>query len=364
MRGRGAAENPANRFDRLDLPWDGDWLESERLAGERGWDSRTEFFRDTSRTILARNDSPDLGFRWSVNPYRGCEHGCSYCYARPSHEYLGFSAGLEFETRIMVKPEAPALLEARLRSRGWEPEPVVLSGNTDCYQPVEKKLEVTRRCLEVFRRLGHPVDVITKNALVLRDKDILGDLASRNLTRVLISITTLDPALAASMEPRASSPKRRLEAIAGLTEAGIPVGVSMAPVIPGLNDHEIPAVLSAAAGAGAVWAQYILLRLPHGLRELFTGWLERCQPGRKEKVLGALRQVRGGELNDPRFGVRMRGEGPRAEAVTQIFALACRRAGLERIPPPASTEHYDPTAPPLYARDGHRSIQQELFGEG
>ncbi len=364
MRGRGAAENPANRFDRLDMPWDGDWLDSERLAGERGWEPRTEFFRDTSKSILSRNDSPDLGFRWSVNPYRGCEHGCSYCYARPSHEYLGFSAGLEFESRIMVKLEAPALLEARLRSRGWEPEPVVLSGNTDCYQPVEKKLEVTRRCLQVFRRLAHPVDVITKNALVLRDRDILGDLASRDLTRVLISITTLDPALAASMEPRASSPKRRLEAIAGLTEAGIPVGVSMAPVIPGLNDHEIPAVLSAAADAGAVWAQYILLRLPHGLRDLFSQWLERCQPTRREKVLGALRQVRSGDLNDSRFGLRMRGEGPRADAVTQIFALARRRAGLERLPQPASTAHYDPTAPPLYARDGTSFIQQELFGEG
>ncbi|MCH9045034.1 MAG: PA0069 family radical SAM protein, partial [SAR324 cluster bacterium] len=250
-KGRGTAQNPPNRFEPLAMPWDADWLESQRLAGEQGWNARTEYFSDHSKGVLSRNDSPDLAFDWSLNPYRGCEHGCIYCYARPTHEYLGFSAGLDFESRIMVKRDAAALLERELRSRRWTPQPVLISGVTDCYQPVEKQLGITRACLEVFLHYRHPVELITKNALVLRDLDLLQRLAELNLVRVTLSVTTLDARLATLMEPRASAPRKRLEAVAAIAAAGVPVGVNLAPVIPGLNDHERPPILAAAAESGA-----------------------------------------------------------------------------------------------------------------
>ena len=351
---RGVALNPGNRFEKLDMPPDPEWLESERLSGEQGWTRRTECFVDASRSVLSRNDSPDLGFNWSVNPYRGCEHGCSYCYARPSHEFLGLSAGLDFESRIMVKPDAPALLEARLRSPRWRPEPILLSGNTDCYQPVERRLKITRGCLEVCLKLRHPLDLITKNALILRDLDLLEALAARNLVRVTISVTSLDAALAAAMEPRASTPARRLDAIAALSAAGVPVGVNSAPIIPGLNDHEMPAILAAAADHGATWAGYIMLRLPHGVKDLFSHWLETHFPDRKARVLDAIRSVRGGALSDARFGHRIRGEGKRAEAVRDLFHLTCRRHGLEGAPPPSDARQFDPGR----IKD---SPQQDLF---
>jgi len=360
QRGRGTAENPGNRFDRLDLPWDGDWLEAERAAGEAGWQRRTEFFADRSRSVLSRNDSPDLGFEYSVNPYRGCEHGCVYCYARPSHEYLGFSAGLDFESRILVKQETPALLERAIRARSWQPQPILLSGNTDCYQPVERRLRLTRGCLEVFLHHGHPVELITKNALILRDLDLLERLAARNLVRVTLSITSLEPELAGKLEPRASAPRKRLEALAALHAAGVPVGVNTAPLIPGLNDHEAPRILEESAARGAAWGSYILVRLSHGLPELFVAWLERHYPERKERVLGRLREMRGGELNDVRFRWRMRGEGVRADALAALFAVTCRRLGLERQRCELSTAAFTRDVPPLHPEPARGPVQEAL----
>lgn len=365
-KGRGTAQNPPNRFEPLAMPWDADWLESQRLAGEQGWQTRTEYFNDDSKSVLSRNDSPDLAFDWSLNPYRGCEHGCIYCYARPTHEYLGFSAGLDFESRIMVKRDAAALLERELRSRRWKPQPVLISGVTDCYQPVEKQLGITRACLEVFLHYRHPVELITKNALVLRDLDLLQRLAELNLVRVTLSVTTLDARLATLMEPRASAPRRRLEAVAAIAAAGVPVGVNLAPVIPGLNDHEIPPILAAAAERGAAWAMYIMLRLPGAVKELFCAWLEENYPDRAAKVLEAIRQVRGGRLADSRFGVRMRGEGVRAEAIAQLFGVTCRHLGLNRERNTLATHHFQRDVPPLLRAEEvvpARPRQQELFAE-
>lgn len=361
QKGRGAIANPANRFDRLDVSWDPEWLEHERAHGEKGWRAATEFYDDTTRGALSENNSPDLGFRWGLNPYRGCEHGCSYCYARPTHEYLGFSAGLDFETRIMVKRDAPRLLEERFRSRSWRVEPILLSGNTDCYQPVERRLGITRACLEVFLRWRHPLLLITKNALVLRDLELLRGLAAHNLVSVTVSVTTLDPELAAAMEPRASAPRRRLEAIAALTAAGVPVRVNTAPLIPGLNDHEMPAILSAAAERGATAGNYIVLRLPHGVKEIFLEWLERHFPERRAKVEAAIREVRGGELSDSRFGVRMRGEGVRADAIARLFQVTCRRLGLDREQPSLAT-HLFQRPPPTGKGVKSNPAQGELFG--
>jgi DNA repair photolyase len=371
-RGRGADRNPPNRFERLELPGEPDWLEDQAAARGGALREPTVYLVDSSRSVLSENDSPDLGFRWSVNPYRGCEHGCIYCYARPSHEYLGFSAGIDFESRILVKPDAPALLEKALRAPRWRPEPVLLCGNTDCYQPAERSLALTRGCLEVFLRLGHPVELISKNALVLRDLELLAALAAKRLVRVTISVTTLDPALAAAMEPRASAPRRRLEAIAALARAGVPVGVNAAPVIPGLTDHELPGILAAAAERGAAWAGYIMLRLPHAVKELFPAWLERHYPARAAKVLAALREVRGGRLTDPRFGTRQTGEGVRAEVIARLFQLTCARLGLQRRRTPLSTAHFDRAAPggprdaprgtsPGGQERGAAPRQQELF---
>jgi DNA repair photolyase len=327
LRGRGAAENPANRFIPLSFEPD-----PEELAGEPG--VPTTFYRDGTRTLITRNDSPDVGFEFSINPYRGCEHGCIYCYARPTHEYLGLSAGLDFETRIFVKEDAPSLLRRELSSARWRPATVALSGVTDPYQPVERRLKLTRRCIEVLAEFRNPLSVITKNHLVTRDVDLLSEMAIDRAAAVNLSITTLDPELQRVMEPRTSSPARRLEAVRTLAAAGIPVGVMIAPVIPGLTDHELPAIVQAAADAGARSVNYIMLRLPHAVAGLFEGWLDTHFPDRRGKVMGRVREVRGGRKNDPRFGTRMRGEGEYAEQVRALFHAACRKAGVngERTP--------------------------------
>lgn len=319
---RGASANPPNRFEPLVLEPDPDWYDpDERPPG-------TRFFKDHSRTIINYNDSPDVGFTASVNPYRGCEHGCIYCYARPFHEYLGFSSGLDFESKIMVKEDAPELLRRELASPKWKPQVIALSGVTDCYQPVERKLKLTRRCLEVLAEFRNPAGIVTKNHLVTRDVDLLVELARYHAAVVFVSVTTLDPQLRKVMEPRTSPPASRLAAIEVLSAAGIPVGVMIAPVIPGLTDHEIPSIVSAAVKAGARFAGRVTLRLPYAVAPLFERWLEEHFPDRKEKVLNRIRAIRGGKLNDPRFDSRMVGEGIFAEQIEALFKVACRRAGI------------------------------------
>ncbi len=322
--GRGAAANPPNRFELICHERDPD------APADDGPGPATQFLRDSSRSIIVTNDSPDVGFDTSINPYRGCENGCAYCYARPTHEYLGFSAGLDFETKVLVKEDAPELLRRELASPRWRPRPVAVCGVTDSYQPVERRLRLTRRCLEVFAEFRNPVTVVTKSRLVTRDADLLAELARFDAAAAYVSITTLDAELARNMEPRATAPAGRLAAVEDLARAGVPVGVFVAPVVPGLTDHELPAILRAAAAAGAKYAGFVLLRLPHGVAELFDDWLRRHYPERREKVLGRLREMRGGALNDPRFGWRMRGWGPLAEQVRALFALGCRLAGLSR----------------------------------
>jgi DNA repair photolyase len=322
IRGRGAAHNPAPRFDRLQIEPDPE--ESERPG------PKTQVFADHSRTILTRNDSPDIPFTVSVNPYRGCEHGCSYCYARPTHEYLGLSAGVDFETKIFAKLEAAALLRQELMKKSWKPEVVSISGVTDPYQPIERKLRLTRGCLEVLREFGNPFTLITKNHLITRDADILGEMASRKAAAAFITITTLDPSLSAKREPRASRPAFRLEAVRALAGCGVPVGIMIAPVIPGLTDHEIPAILAAAAEAGARHAGFVPLRLPGAVAPLFEDWLRRCFPDSVDKVLHRVRSMRGGKLNDPRFESRMRGEGEYAEQIRSLFKLYSKREGFNR----------------------------------
>jgi DNA repair photolyase len=329
--GRGAADNPPNRFIPLHYAPDPDCPPDDAPA------PATQFYRDATRTIIASNDSPDVGFSHSVNPYRGCEHGCAYCYARPFHEYLGLSAGLDFETKIMVKEDAPKLLRRELRSKSWVPVTISFSGVTDCYQPIERKLKLTRRCLEVCAEFRNPVGIVTKNALVTRDADVLADLARDKAAVVFLSITTLDADLAGNLEPRASRPAARLAAVEALTKAGIPVGVMTAPLIPGLTDHELPALLAAARDAGAQFAGYTALRLPYAVAPLFEAWLERHAPTQKEKVLGRVREMRGGRLNESKFGDRMRGEGEWAEVLRSLFRMTCRRLGLNRTKPDLST---------------------------
>jgi DNA repair photolyase len=329
-RGRGAASNPPNRFESLSLERDVDWNPEEDPAPQ------TQFLRDLSQSVITYNNSPDLPFSASLNPYRGCEHGCAYCYARPTHEYLGFSAGLDFETRIMVKEDAPELLRRELASRRWKPQTLALSGVTDCYQPVERRLQLTRRCLQVLAEFRNPVGIVTKNHLVTRDLDVLRELAAHGAAAVSISITSLDREFARALEPRASSPAHRLAAVEALAGAGIPVGVLVAPVIPGLNDHEIPSIVAAAARAGAGWAATIVLRLPLTVAPVFEQWLEEHAPEKKEKVLNRIRAIRGGRLNDPRFGVRMKGEGIFAEQISRLLEVARRKAGMPEHGPSLS----------------------------
>jgi DNA repair photolyase len=331
IRGRGAATNPANRF--LPLAFLPDL--AERDPDDPG--PRTTFLRDGSRRALTTNRSPDIGFTHGLNPYRGCEHGCSYCYARPTHEYLGFSAGLDFESRILVKEDLPELLRKELSSPRWKPTTVMMSGVTDCYQPAERRLRVTRRCLEVLAEFRNPVGIVTKNHLVTRDLDLLGELAAHGAVRVNLSITSLEPELQRVMEPRTATPARRLDAVRKLAAAGVPVGVMVAPVIPGLTDHEMPRILEAAAEAGATSAGMVPLRLPLAVAPLFEAWLERHVPERKERVLNRVREIRGGRLNDARFGSRMRGEGEYAEQMGRIFSTYRRRYGLDGERPELSS---------------------------
>ncbi|MFL5382870.1 MAG: PA0069 family radical SAM protein [Longimicrobiaceae bacterium] len=334
LRGRGTAHNPPNRFVQMDFVPDYDELDPEAPG------PGTVFLRDATRTIIARNDSPDVGFSASVNPYRGCEHGCIYCFARPTHEYFGLSAGLDFETKIFVKEDAPELLRQALANPRWEPEVIAMSGVTDCYQPAERRLRLTRGCLEVLAEFRNPVAIITKNHLVTRDVDLLGEMAAWNGSAVNVSITTLDEKLQRVMEPRTSTPARRLTAVETLAKAGVPVRVLAAPMIPGLTDHELPKIIRAAADAGARGAAYIPLRLPWAVKELFDTWLATHFPDRREKVLHRIREIRGGKLNDPGFGSRMRGEGAYADQLRALYKAAVRKAGLDGEHPALSTEHF------------------------
>jgi DNA repair photolyase len=324
-RGRGATLNPEGRFEsRRILPvedrW---WIEDEAPPAVP-----TTVTPEATRTILARNDSPDIGFDRSINPYRGCEHGCVYCFARPTHAWLGLSPGLDFETRIISKPEAARLLDAELRRPGYRCEVVALGSNTDPYQPVERELRITRGVLEVLRAFNHPVAVVTKSSLVLRDLDLLAPMAARRLAGVAISVTTLDRDLARRMEPRAASPDRRLRTIRALNDAGVPVTVLASPMIPAINDAELEAILAAAVAAGARNAGYILIRLPHELKDLFADWLTVHRPLRARHALALIRTTRGGDLYDAAFGKRMKGSGPYADLLARRFATTCRRLGL------------------------------------
>ena len=302
----------------------------------------TQFLPDATQSILAHNDSPDIGFDTSLNPYRGCEHGCVYCYARPTHEFLGYSAGVDFETKIMVKENAPELLRQELQKPRWQPRVVALSGVTDCYQPAERKFQLTRRCLEVFAEFRNPVMVITKNHLVTRrDKDVLASLAQHQAAGVYISVTTLDATLAKRLEPRASPPGRRLAAVRELAEAGVPVGVLVAPIIPGLTDHEGPAILAACRRSGCkLRGAGPCCGLPYGVSSLFEEWLEQHYPLKKEKVLSHIREMRGGKLNDKEFGSRMRGQGRYAEGVWTLMKMSAKRRGLPTDGPELSTRDF------------------------
>ncbi|MCB9831520.1 MAG: PA0069 family radical SAM protein [Planctomycetes bacterium] len=355
-RGRGAAHNPQNRYEHLARELDLEALEDLRRAGELGPDPRTELSFDRSRSILSENDSPDLPFRWSLNPYRGCEHGCIYCYARPDHERLGFSAGLDFETRIVAKPEAARLLRAALRRPSWRGELIAIAGVTDAWQPVEAEQRITRACLEVMKEARQALTIVTKNRLLLRDLDLLGPMAAEDLVAVNISLTTLDGDLARKMEPRASSPEARLDTLRHLAAAGVPSGVMLGPLIPGLNDREIPALLEAARAAGARWATWLMLRLPGAVEALFVDWLEREFPGRKERILARLREVRGGDLHEGRFGLRNRGLGAYAGQIEALFATSLRRLGFDRNAFVPDQDRFRRPAP-----EGPRQL--ELFGD-
>lgn len=330
-RGRGATSNPPNRYERLSFQPDPDWNPEEDIA------PTTRFLRDRSQAVISYNDSPDLGLGATLNPYRGCEHGCAYCYARRTHDYLGFSSGLDFETNILVKQDAPELLRRELSSPRWRPQPIGLSGVTDAYQPVERRLQLTRRCLQVLAEFRNPVNIVTKNHLVTRDVDILRELAAHHAIAVCLSITSLDASLAQRLEPRASLPKHRLAAVEHLANAGVPVGVLVAPIVPGLTDHETPAILAAAAQTGAQWAGYQIVRLPETVAPVFEQWLARHVPEKMAKILQRIRSMRRGKLNDPRFHARMRGEGIFAEQIRDVFAVARRKAGLSEDGPELST---------------------------
>jgi DNA repair photolyase len=333
-KGRGSQSNPPNRFG---IPYHEAQLEQvehdvEYLAGLQN--IRTEYIPDHSRSIIAENDSPDVGFRYSINPYRGCSHGCAYCYARPTHEFFELGAGLDFETKIFVKQKAPDLFREFLQRDGWQPKPIALSGVTDCYQPAERQYQLTRACLEVAAEARQPMVIISKNALVLRDLDILKPMAKASLIRVLLSVTSLDADLARSMEPRTSIPAARLRAMKELADASVPVGALVAPIIPGLNDHEIPAILAAVKKAGGLSASHIFLRLPLSVAPVFLEWLQRARPTAFHRVESRIRAMREGKLNNSKFGERMRGKGEMAEKITQVFELFAKRYGLDGEFPP------------------------------
>ena len=327
IHGRGAGTNPTNRFETISLDADGDYLDT--LEPEERVGPKTQVFIDTTRSILATNDSPDVPFDASINVYRGCEHGCSYCFARPSHEYLGLSAGQDFETKIFCKPRAAELLRETLSKRSWKPQVIAMSGVTDPYQPIERKLKITRSVVEVLHAFRNPVGAITKNHLISRDADLLGEMAKDQCATATLSITTLDPKLAAAMEPRASTPQRRLEAISILAKAGVPVGVSVSPMIPGLNDHEVPAILKAAREAGAKHCFYVPLRLPWTVKTVFLEWLNRTFPDRYERVVGRVLTMRGGVLYKGEFGERHGGKGIYFEQIAAMIKLQKQRLKFE-----------------------------------
>jgi DNA repair photolyase len=339
--GRAAGVSPGNRFERMHQVADFEQLDpSEGLPVVAR--VPTEFLPDRSRTVISHNDSPDIGFRYSINPYRGCEHGCAYCYARPSHEYLGMNAGLDFETRILVKHDIAERLRTELAEPSWQGELIVISGVTDCYQPAERQHRLTRACLEVMLEARQPLGIVTKNALVTRDIDLLAELAKRKLVHVHVSVTTLDETLARTLEPRTATPTARLRAIRELSAAGIPTGVMTAPVIPGLNDQELPALLAAAKDAGAWRASFTLLRLPMAVRPIFEEWVTRNYPEKAERVLALVRETRGGKMNDARFGSRMRGQGNYAEGIARTFEIFRKKHGLDRPFEPLDHSQFTP----------------------
>ncbi len=350
-RGRGAVSNASGRFE-----------SQVRDAFDDGWDDaddtpaplRTTLTAERARVIISRNDSPDIPFDRSINPYRGCEHGCIYCYARPAHAYMGLSPGLDFESRLFFKPNAAALLEKELAEPRYRPGVIHIGGNTDPYQPRERETRITRGVIEVLDRFQHPFSVITKAALICRDADLLGPMGAAGLARAAISITSLDRKLARVMEPRAATPERRLEAVRRLTDAGCPVMVMFAPAIPGLNDHEMEAVLERAAEAGAVGAGYVALRLPLEIKDLFREWLETNLPDRAARVMSLVRQMRDGRDYDAQWGKRMRGEGPIADLLARRFAIAKRRLGLDQPQPPLDTTRF--------RRPAAAGDQMDLFG--
>ncbi|MCJ8508333.1 PA0069 family radical SAM protein [Rhizobium lemnae] len=325
-RGRGAGLNPSGRFeDQRREQFDDGWQSLEELEP-----FKTEVQIEKPKTAITRNDSPDIPFDRSVNPYRGCEHGCIYCFARPTHSYMGLSAGLDFEAKLFAKPDAPRLLERELSKPGYKVKPIAIGTNTDPYQPIEREWRIMRQLLEVLEKANHPVMIVTKSALVTRDIDILGKMAAKGLAKVAISVTTLDRKLARLMEPRASTPSRRLEAVRQLTDAGIPTGVLASPLIPALNDHELERILDSAQAAGAVSASYILLRLPLEVSPLFRDWLLRNYPDRYRHVMSLIKSMRGGKDYDAEFGKRMKGEGPYAWQISRRFEMATKRLGLAR----------------------------------
>jgi DNA repair photolyase len=337
-RGRGTHSNASGRYEPI-----------ARIAFDDGWRSieelppfETTVTVDATRKIITRNESPDISFDRSINPYRGCEHGCVYCFARPTHAYLGLSAGLDFESKLFAKPDAPALLERELSAKGYEPRTIAIGTNTDPYQPIERKYGIMRGILEVLERAGHPVGIVTKSALVARDIDILARMAKRNLVKVALSVTTLDPKLARTMEPRAATPSRRLEALRQLARAGVPTSVMVAPVIPAVNDAEIERILDAAAMAGVNGAGYVLLRLPLEVRDLFREWLTANFPDRVDHVFKLIRDMRGGKDYDSTWGKRMTGAGPYAWMIGRRFEIACERLGLNTDKTALTTEHFQP----------------------
>lgn len=334
IKGRGSAVNPGNRFTDKEVEYDVD-TETGQLNRPK-----TKLISDHTTQIISRNNSPDIGFDVSVNPYRGCEHGCVYCYARPSHEFLGMSAGLDFESKIVVKYNAPELLRKELSKPSWKPQTLVMSGVTDPYQPVEKKLEITRGCVRVLSESRHPLVIITKNYLVTRDIDLLSKLAEVNAVRVVLSITSLDPAITNTMEPRTSRPRKRVQAVRELSEAGIPVQVNIAPVIPGLTDDEIVPIMEASAEAGAKSVSLVNLRLPYGVKDLFVKWLEDHHPNRKEKVLNKIRSLKNGKLNRHEFGERFRVEGAYGEQMRQLLNIHSKRLGLNEKGEPLNVNEF------------------------
>lgn len=326
--GRSSIQNQMGRFEKqtheLDLS------HYEWLDPEDEFTLKTKFFEDSTKTIVSSNDSPDLGFGYSLNSYRGCEHGCAYCYARPTHEYLGYSAGLDFESKIFVKMKAPELLREKFMSKSWKGDSIFMSGITDCYQPIERKLQLTRQCLEVFNEFNNPVSIVTKNSLVTRDVDILSELAKKNLVSVTLSITTLDFELSRKLEPRTSTPQAKLEAIQVLSRAGIPVGVNVAPTIPGLTDHEMPRILEVATEHGATHAGFVILRLPYSVKDIFVEWIKTNYPEKSEKVINYIKEMRGGKLYDSDFRTRMSGQGEKAASIANVFEVFTKKYGLNQ----------------------------------